>query len=224
MADDHAEDAPADEPRSRIGLPLVWLLLLLGGIGLFLFSLSRVLLAISSAAAVIVALSVAGFVLLVASTLGQNRQVSGRALGVALFVGLLGLAGAGVAALEAGPREIGAHGEEQAAEGEGGGEGDGDGGGEQGGGDIPDDALVWVAEDIEYVEAPESAPAGEVTIAIDNQGASLHDVTIEALDVKVEAEGGETASETVEVEPGTYEYHCSVPGHAETMSGEITFE
>lgn len=227
MAEDPPEEPPPDRPASRVGMPLVMLVLLLGGIGLFLFSLSRVLLAISEGAAVVVALAVAGFVLLVAGTLGQNRQVSGRALGVALLVGLLGLAGAGVAALEAGQREIephGAHGdeaggEEQADEGEG-----GDGGGDGGDEELPEDALVWVADDIVFEEAPESAPAGEVTIAIDNQGASEHDVTIDELDVKVEAAGGEVASETVEVEPGTYEYYCSVPGHRESMNGEITFE
>jgi plastocyanin len=223
MVEDHPEEQPPDQPRSRVGIPLVMLLILLAGIGLFLFSLSRVLLAIPAGAAAVVALAVAGFVLLVAGTLGQNRLVSGRALGVALLVGLLGLAGAGVAALEAGPREIephgaeGGHAEEEHAEN---GEEGGDGGGEE----LPEDALVWVAQDIEFLEAPESAPAGEVTIAIDNQGASDHDVTIEELGVTVEAAGGEVASETVEVEPGTYYYYCSVPGHEESMSGEITFE
>lgn len=228
-------EEPEEHPRSRIGVPLLMLLLLMGGVGLFLFSLSRVLLTVSAGAAAVVALLVAGFVLLVASTVGQNRQVSGRALGVALVVGLLGVGGAGLAAVQAGPREIEEHGAEgEHAEGEGEGQGEGEGGGEgDGGGEadgegggagLPEDAVTWVADDIEYVEAPESAPAGEVTIAIDNQGGIAHDVTIDELDIKVEAPGGETASETYEIEPGTYEYYCSVPGHESNMNGEITFE
>lgn len=219
-------EEPDENPRSRIGAPLLMLVVLVGGVGLMLFSLSRVLLAVSSSAAVVLALAVAAFVLLVASTVGQNRQVSGRALGVALVVGLLGVGGAGLAAVQAGPREIkphGAEGEHGGEHGEGGEDGGGESGGESGGA-LPEDAVTWVAQDIEFAEAPESAPAGEVTIALDNQGGINHDVTIDELNIKVEAAGGETASETVEVEPGTYEYYCSVPGHKSTMSGEITFE
>lgn len=213
MSDDHL--------RSRIGVPLLMLLALLGGIGVLLFSLSRILLAISPTGAVVIALAVAGFVLLVASTLGQNPQVSGRALGVALAIGLLGVGGAGIAALQAGPREIEPHG----AEAEGGSaQEDGDDGGGDGGEAIPEGALVWAAEDIEFADAPDSAEAGEATIAIDNQGGITHDVTIDELDVAVEAAGGETAVEEVEVEPGTYYYYCSVPGHESQMNGEITFE
>lgn len=220
-------EEPEEHPRSRIGVPLLMLVLLMGGVGLLLFSLSRVLLSVSAGAAAVVALLVAGFVLLVASTVGQNHQVSGRALGVALVVGLLGVGGAGLAAVQAGPREIEEHGAEGGhAEGEGDSDsdGNGEGEGEGGGADLPQDAVTWVADDIEYVEAPESAPAGEVTIAIDNQGGIAHDVTIDELDIKVEAPGGETASETHEIEPGTYEYYCSVPGHESSMNGEITFE
>lgn len=127
--------------RNRIGFPLLMVLLLLGGIALVLFSVSRVLLTLSSGAAVLIAFLIAGFVLLIASTLGQNRQVSGRALGVALVVGLLGLMGAGIAAHQIGPREIEAHsgesGGEAGAEGgaEGGSESGSESGGESGGGD-----------------------------------------------------------------------------------------
>jgi plastocyanin len=83
---------------------------------------------------------------------------------------------------------------------------------------------VWVAQDIEYAEAPQSAQAGEVTLALDNQGDIEHNVTIEELDVKVEAPAGEVTTQTLQVEPGTYRYYCSVPGHESSMSGEITVE
>ena len=66
--------------------------------------------------------------------------------------------------------------------------------------------------------------AGEVTIAIDNQGNAEHNVTIDELDVHVEATGQSQASDTYEVEAGTFYYYCDIPGHEETMNGEITFE
>lgn len=107
--------------RNRIGIPALMLVVLIAGIGIVLFSVSRVLLTLPSGGSVLIALFIPAFVLLVASTLGQNRQVSGRAMGVALVVGMLGLVGAGVAAYQAGPREIHAEESGAAAEGDGGG-------------------------------------------------------------------------------------------------------
>jgi len=84
---------------------------------------------------------------------------------------------------------------------------------------------VWVAKDIEFASAPATIPAGEAVLAIDNQGAILHNVTFEGADVAVEAEGGQSASDTFTLEPGTYDYYCSVPGHREAgMEGSVTVE
>ena len=98
-------------------------------------------------------------------------------------------------------------------------EGAGDGASESaGGGD-----ATWVAVDIAYDSAPTTLPAGENTITLTNEGAAMHNVTIDD-EVIVEAAGGATEEGTVTLEPGTHEYHCSVPGHEQLMTGEITVE
>lgn len=63
-----------------------------------------------------------------------------------------------------------------------------------------------------------------ITVELVNGGTVEHDFTIDDLDVKIYAGVGETASDTVgPVEPGTYEYYCSIPGHREAgMVGELT--
>lgn len=98
--------------------------------------------------------------------------------------------------------------------------GEGDGGGEGGSGG---ETLTFTAVDIDFEEAPTEAPAGSVTIELVNDGSAPHDVTIEELDeTVVEAAGGETATGTVDLEPGEYRYFCSVPGHESSMNGTLT--
>ncbi|HEY8502252.1 MAG TPA: plastocyanin/azurin family copper-binding protein [Solirubrobacterales bacterium] len=72
-----------------------------------------------------------------------------------------------------------------------------------------------------------SAKAGKVTVDFTNSSPVPHDVAIED-------EGGETLGQTevisegsdsteVELEPGTYTFYCSVPGHRQAgMEGELT--
>jgi plastocyanin len=92
------------------------------------------------------------------------------------------------------------------------------GGGGDGGGD-----ATWVAIDIDFESAPESLPAGEQEITLVNNGQAPHNVTIDGETI-VEAEGGATQTGTVNLEPGTYEFICSVPGHEGSMNGELTVE
>ena len=87
-----------------------------------------------------------------------------------------------------------------------------------GGGD-----ATWVAVDIDFESAPETLPAGETTITLTNNGAAPHNVTIDD-ELIVEAAGGASAEGTIALEPGTYEYICSVPGHEASMNGEINVE
>lgn len=100
--------------------------------------------------------------------------------------------------------------EEPAEDGENGG---GENGEEGGGGE----SVTFVAVDIDWEDPPEEVPAGEVTLELDNQGNTFHDLTVEELgdEVVAEAEGGETDSGTVTLEPGEYTMYCSVPGHRE---------
>lgn len=88
-------------------------------------------------------------------------------------------------------------------------------------------AAVGVVLDLtgtEYSFAPSAAKAaaGKTTIRFTNKGAQEHDFVIKALNVKLVAQPGKTAEVTVDLKPGTYESHCSVPGHSQSgMQGTL---
>lgn len=222
------------EFRQRVLLPVLMPLLLFGLFFAFAFSLSRVFLAVPSATtATFLALLVAGYLLALAGVVSARPNIPARALGVAMVIGMGGVIVAGALGASAGIREVHPAGEEAAAEGGGGGGGGSGGGAEDGGGgnggggsggEIPEDALEFVAVDIAFEQAPKTAEAGEVTVAIDNQGNLPHDVTFEEVGEEpvVEADAGETATGTVELEPGSYTYYCSVGTHREAgMEGTL---
>ncbi len=196
--------------RKRVASPLLMLLGVLALIGLFLFSVSRVLLAVPEAAATLLALVLAGYVLLVAGLVGKYRhRVSARALGAGLAIGLVGLLAAGVVAAQAGMRELHPPEIDAPAEVD---------------EEIPEGAFVWEAYDLGFTDPPETLPAGEeIIVAIDNVGALPHDVTIDG-EFQVVAAGGEQDWTTVTLEPGEYYYYCSVPGHEPEMNGTVVVE
>ena len=70
------------------------------------------------------------------------------------------------------------------------------------------------------------APAGKVTIVLTNDSSVPHDVAIEGNGVDVtseEVDGGGTASVSATLEPCTYTFLCTVPGHeAAGMKGTLT--
>ena len=82
--------------------------------------------------------------------------------------------------------------------------------------------ATWVAVDIDFAEAPSTVKSGD-EITLENQGQSVHNVTIED-EVIVEAQPGQSANATLELEPGSYDFVCSVPGHEELMKGTIEVE
>jgi plastocyanin len=100
----------------------------------------------------------------------------------------------------------------------------GGGGGSEGGGGGSE--PVWVAIDIEFESAPATLPAGGTEVTLTNNGAIEHNVVFDDLGSEpvVVAAPGETQTGQVELEPGTYRYHCSVPGHEPTMNGEVTVD
>ncbi|MCO5221544.1 MAG: cupredoxin domain-containing protein [Thermomicrobiales bacterium] len=56
-----------------------------------------------------------------------------------------------------------------------------------------------------------------------NDGAAVHDFTIDALDIHVSVNPGESAEIEVNAPEGTYEFYCSVPGHKDAgMVGTLT--
>jgi len=70
-----------------------------------------------------------------------------------------------------------------------------------------------------------TATAGTVTIELTAQAEVEHTLVIEELDDRevVTAAAGETASGTVDLEPGTYTFYCSVPAHRPAgMEGTLT--
>lgn len=86
-----------------------------------------------------------------------------------------------------------------------------------------EDVVVYEAYDLGF-NGPTELPAGNVTIRMDNTGNLPHDITIEELgDAEVVfADGGESDQATVTLDPGTYTFYCSVPGHRNAM--EMTVE
>jgi plastocyanin len=83
----------------------------------------------------------------------------------------------------------------------------------------PSGALRFTTESLQ-------ANAGEVTIIMENPSSVPHDVAIKGggVDEKGEIVGkGEQSEVSATLEPGTYEFYCSVPGHeAAGMKGELT--
>jgi len=86
--------------------------------------------------------------------------------------------------------------------------------------------LAASATKIAYDTTELTAKAGKVTIDFDNPAAIEHDVAIEQDGNEIAKSAliseGKT-SVTAELEPGTYTFLCTVPGHAEAgMEGTLT--
>jgi len=80
------------------------------------------------------------------------------------------------------------------------------------------DDLRWNVEEL-------TAPAGTIRFELVCEDAANHNLVIDEVDVEVAAcAPGETVRGSVELEPGTYTYVCTVPGHERTMRGELIVE
>jgi plastocyanin len=84
----------------------------------------------------------------------------------------------------------------------------------------PDGALA-------YTETEVTAAAGNDTIEFDNPASLEHDVVVEDADGneigRTDLVSGGSTSASIELEPGTYTFFCSVPGHREGgMEGTLT--
>ena len=212
--------------RQRVFLPIIMPVGAILGFFGFAFMLSRVLLAVDEFASTFIALGLATYVLALAGVVSSRPRITSRALAVGVSLGLVAVLVAGLLAAGAGMREI-EHvaGEPAAAEGGGEAPAAGDTGEPSEGGEGSTEPT-WVAVDIEFERAPTALPAGESTITLVNEGAAPHNITFPDIsDTPVaEAGPGETVEASVELEPGTYRYICSVPGHEASMNGELTVE
>jgi plastocyanin len=100
-------------------------------------------------------------------------------------------------------------------------------GGGGGGGGSTVDISTPSGSDLAFDQKDVSAKAGTVTIDFDNKQALQHDVKVE--DSSGQELGGtglvsdSTTTGTVDLQPGTYTFFCSVPGHREAgMEGTLT--
>jgi plastocyanin len=78
-----------------------------------------------------------------------------------------------------------------------------------------------------YDQKTLSAKAGSVTVDFNNQQPLQHDVAIADSSGKVLGQtdlvSSGTANTTVQLQPGTYTFYCTVPGHREAgMQGTLT--
>jgi plastocyanin len=96
-----------------------------------------------------------------------------------------------------------------------------------GGGGSTVDISTPPGSDLAYDQSDVNATAGAVTINFDNQQSTQHDVKVE--DSAGEELGGtdlissSTANATVDLQPGSYTFFCSVPGHREAgMEGTLS--
>jgi plastocyanin len=79
--------------------------------------------------------------------------------------------------------------------------------------------ISLVTKDVEFADPTLEAEAGEISVFVDNEDATLHTFTIDELDVDLDIPASKSARVTFQAEPGTYEFYC-VP-HKGDMEGTI---
>jgi plastocyanin len=109
------------------------------------------------------------------------------------------------------------------------GSGEEGGGAATGGGGGSSSTLEFEADpngQLAYTTTQATAKAGKVTVEFNNPQSLPHDVAIESSSGeevgKTELATEGSASTTVDLEPGTYSFYCTVPGHREAgMEGTL---
>lgn len=83
-----------------------------------------------------------------------------------------------------------------------------------------------IVKDFSISLDPPQTEAGIITFVVKNNGSVQHDFAILSKSVERKTpmiNSGGTASITVDLEPGTYTYFCTIPGHERLgMSGTFT--
>jgi plastocyanin len=83
-------------------------------------------------------------------------------------------------------------------------------------------AVTVCASDIKYDVVTIKAEPGPLKITLENDGAIYHTLKINDTDLELKANGGKTDSGTVTLSKGTYDFDCTVSGHAAAgMKGKI---
>jgi plastocyanin len=100
-------------------------------------------------------------------------------------------------------------------------------GGGGAGGTSTVDISTPSGSDLAFDQKDVSAKAGNVTVDFDNKQSLQHDVAVADSSGKVIGQtdlvSSGTANATVDLQPGTYTFYCTVPGHKEAgMEGTLT--
>ncbi len=100
-------------------------------------------------------------------------------------------------------------------------------GGGGAGGTSTVDISTPSGSDLAFDQKTVSAKAGNVTVNFDNKQPLQHDVAVADSSGKVLGQtdlvSSGTANATVDLQPGTYTFYCTVPGHREAgMQGTLT--
>jgi plastocyanin len=83
-------------------------------------------------------------------------------------------------------------------------------------------AITVDAFDIHFDVGEIKAAPGPLKVTLVNHGAIEHDFKINGTDMHLKANGGKTTSGTVTLAKGTYDFECTVPGHAaQGMKGTV---
>ena len=92
--------------------------------------------------------------------------------------------------------------------------------------EISADALRVLGTDDLLFEPDElDAPAGEIEFALTCEDRVHHNLVIIATGDEVAVcAAGETGVGSIELDAGTYEFVCTIPGHSATMRGELTVD
>lgn len=95
----------------------------------------------------------------------------------------------------------------------------------------PDGAARFVGNDkVQWEHSEHTAVAvdGQLDVTLVCDGVVPHDLVIDAVNDGAEVAacaGNDEASATITIDPGTYEFHCAIPGHREAgMVGTLTVE
>jgi uncharacterized cupredoxin-like copper-binding protein len=84
--------------------------------------------------------------------------------------------------------------------------------------------VTVVSHDIFFDPKELTIPADtDVMVSLPNEGVTLHNFSIDALNIDVDIQPGATEEVVINAPAGTYEYYCNVPGHkAAGMVGTLT--
>jgi plastocyanin len=93
------------------------------------------------------------------------------------------------------------------------------GGGGDGGGD---GALTLTMVDNAFEPVDLTAPAG-AEVSLVNDGAAVHNLTVEGSEIDVDVAAGETGTATLDLDPGEYRTFCEYH-EAQGMEGTLTVE